>query len=141
MDLQDTGCRARFLIRDRDGKYPALFDTILADVGIEVVLSGVQMPRMNSLIERWVQSCRHELLDRALRPNSEPQPNSARWHRAIRHRRTGNARHGIAESYLAAGGSDSALAAPEYLLRCEEAGDFTDLLYREPIFRATWYMP
>jgi putative transposase len=27
MDLQDTGCRARFLIRDRDCKYPALFDT------------------------------------------------------------------------------------------------------------------
>jgi putative transposase len=24
MDLQDAGCRARFLIRDRDGKYPAL---------------------------------------------------------------------------------------------------------------------
>jgi putative transposase len=33
MDLQDAGCRARFLIRDRDGKYPALFDAILADTG------------------------------------------------------------------------------------------------------------
>jgi putative transposase len=66
MDLQDAGCRARFLIRDRDGKYPALFDTILADAGIEVVLSGVQMPRMNSIMERWIQSCRHELLDRML---------------------------------------------------------------------------
>jgi hypothetical protein len=31
MDLQDAGCRARYLIRDRDGKYPALFDAILAD--------------------------------------------------------------------------------------------------------------
>jgi hypothetical protein len=30
-DPQDAGCRARFLIHDRDGKYPALFDTILAD--------------------------------------------------------------------------------------------------------------
>ena len=66
MDLQDAGCRARFLIRDRDGKYPALFDTILADTGIEVVLSGVRMPRMNSMIERWIQTCRHELLDRTL---------------------------------------------------------------------------
>jgi hypothetical protein len=28
------------------------------------VLSGVQMPRMNSLIERWIQACRHDLLDR-----------------------------------------------------------------------------
>lgn len=29
MDLRDAGCRIRFLVRDRDGKYPALFDTIL----------------------------------------------------------------------------------------------------------------
>jgi putative transposase len=66
MDLEDAGCRARFLIRDRDGKYPSLFDAILADAGIEVVLSGVQMPRMNSIMERWVQTCRRELLDRTL---------------------------------------------------------------------------
>jgi transposase InsO family protein len=66
MDLGDAGCRARFLIRDRDGKYPALFDAILADAGVEVVLSGVRMPRMNAIMERWIQSCRHELLDRML---------------------------------------------------------------------------
>jgi hypothetical protein len=66
MDLQDTSCRARFLIRDRDGKFPHLFDAILADAGIQVILSGVQMPKMNSIIERWIQSCRHELLDRTL---------------------------------------------------------------------------
>ncbi|WP_328921253.1 integrase core domain-containing protein [Streptomyces sp. NBC_00208] len=66
MDLEDAGCRARFLIRDRDGKFPALFDTVLKDAGIEVVLSGVRMPRMNSIMERWVQTCRCELLDRTL---------------------------------------------------------------------------
>ena len=61
-----TGSRARFLIRDRDGKFPGLFDTVLKDAGITVVLSGVQMPRMNSIMERWVQTCRHELLDHTL---------------------------------------------------------------------------
>jgi putative transposase len=66
MDRGDTGCRARFLIRDRDGKFPALFDTILTDTGIEIVLTGVRIPRMNSIMERWVQACRHELLDRTL---------------------------------------------------------------------------
>jgi putative transposase len=45
---------------------PALFDAILKDSGIEAVLSGVQMPRMNSIMERSVQTCRRELLDRAL---------------------------------------------------------------------------
>src|SRR6266540_3887206 len=66
MDLEDAGHTARYLIRDRDGKFPALFDTILADAGVKTVLSGVQMPRMNSIMERWIQSCRHELLDRTL---------------------------------------------------------------------------
>ena len=39
---------------------------MLHDAGLKVVLSGVQMPRMNSIMERWVQTCRHELLDRTL---------------------------------------------------------------------------
>lgn len=66
MDLEDTGSSARFLIRDRDRKYPALFDAILADAGIQVVLSGVRIPRMNAIMERWIQTCRRELLDRTL---------------------------------------------------------------------------
>src|SRR4029077_7704675 len=66
MDLEDAGSRARFLIRDRDGKFPSLFDAILADAGVEVVLSGVQMPRMNAVRERWVQTCRRERPDRTL---------------------------------------------------------------------------
>lgn len=42
------------------------FDAILADAGITVVLSGIRMPRMNSIMKRWIQACRHELLDRTL---------------------------------------------------------------------------
>lgn len=42
MDLDDAGCRARFTIRDRDGKFPGPFDAILADAGIGVVLSGIR---------------------------------------------------------------------------------------------------
>jgi putative transposase len=30
------------------------------------VLSGIQIPRMNSIMERWIQTCRRELLDRTL---------------------------------------------------------------------------
>jgi hypothetical protein len=48
MDLGDEGRHARFLIRDRDGKFPALFDAVLADAGIQVVLSGVRIPRVGS---------------------------------------------------------------------------------------------
>jgi putative transposase len=45
---------------------PELFDAVLADAGIKVVLTGVRMPRMNALMERWIQTCRRELLDRVL---------------------------------------------------------------------------
>ncbi|EFL27509.1 LOW QUALITY PROTEIN: integrase, partial [Streptomyces himastatinicus ATCC 53653] len=66
MDLEDVACRTRFMIRDRDGKFPQLFDAVLKDAEIEVVLTGIQMPRMNSVMERWIQTCRRELLDRTL---------------------------------------------------------------------------
>jgi putative transposase len=66
MDLQDAGSDARYLLGDRDGKYPTLFDMILADSGIKTVRSGIQMPRMNAIMERWVRTCRRELLDRTL---------------------------------------------------------------------------
>ncbi|MFB6780988.1 integrase core domain-containing protein [Streptomyces sp. NPDC056352] len=66
MDLKDAGSQARFLIRDRDRKFTKAFDAVLADAGLEVVTSGVRMPRMNSIMERWIQTCRRELLDRTL---------------------------------------------------------------------------
>jgi putative transposase len=64
MDLDHAGYRARFLIHDRDGTFPPLFDIILTDTGIQVILSGIQTPRTNSIMERRIQSCRHEPLDR-----------------------------------------------------------------------------
>jgi putative transposase len=66
MDLEDAGSKARFLIRDRDSKFTAAFDAVLADAGLEVVKSGIRVPRMNSIMERWIQTCRRELLDRTL---------------------------------------------------------------------------
>jgi putative transposase len=66
MDLQDAGSKARFLIRDRDAKFIAAFDAVLTDAGVQVVKTGIRIPRMNSIMERWIQTCRRELLDRTL---------------------------------------------------------------------------
>jgi transposase InsO family protein len=66
MDLQGAGSTARYLIRDRDAKFTTAFDAVLADAGVRVVKSGVRIPRMNSIMERWIQTCRRELLDRTL---------------------------------------------------------------------------
>ncbi|WP_052434946.1 hypothetical protein [Streptacidiphilus melanogenes] len=43
MDLEDAGVIVKYLIRDRDAKFPALFDQILVDAGIQVVLTGVRI--------------------------------------------------------------------------------------------------
>jgi hypothetical protein len=51
------------MIHDRDGKFPAQFDAILAGTGIPVVVTGCSV---NSIIERWIQTCRTKLLDHTL---------------------------------------------------------------------------
>jgi transposase InsO family protein len=46
--------------------FTATFDSVFQAAGIKVIRSAVQAPRMNSVMERWIGSCRRELLDRAL---------------------------------------------------------------------------
>jgi transposase InsO family protein len=43
-----------------------LVDEILQSVGIATVLTGVKVPRMNAVMERWVGTLRAEVLDRTL---------------------------------------------------------------------------
>jgi transposase InsO family protein len=66
MDLQDTGPAVKYLLRDRDTRYTAAFDAVFQNEGIAIVKTGVRVPRMNAIMERWVRSCRAELLDRTL---------------------------------------------------------------------------
>ena len=66
MYLQDAGATVKYLVRDRDSRYTATFDAVLNDEGIAIVKTGVRVPRMNAIMERWVRSCRAELLDRTL---------------------------------------------------------------------------
>ncbi|MFB6676661.1 hypothetical protein ACFCWG_30400 [Streptomyces sp. NPDC056390] len=58
MDLQDTGAKMKFLIRDRDVRYLAAVDAVLQAEGIKVVQTGARMPRMNAITERWARTCR-----------------------------------------------------------------------------------
>ena len=51
---------------------------MLADAGIRVVLTGVRIPRMNAIMERWIQTCRRELLDRTLIWNQRHLPHALR---------------------------------------------------------------
>jgi len=66
MDLDDASIRVRFVLHDRDASFSAAFDAVFQSAGIRVIRSAAQAPRMNSIMERWIGSCRRELLDRTL---------------------------------------------------------------------------
>ena len=66
MDLEDTGTRVKFVLHDRDASFTAAFDAVFQASGVRIVRSAVRAPRMNSVMERWIGSCRRELLDRTL---------------------------------------------------------------------------
>ena len=66
MDLEDTGFRVKFVLHDRDASFTAAFDAVFQAGGARVIRSAIQAPRMNSIMERWIGSCRRELLDRTL---------------------------------------------------------------------------
>lgn len=70
LELGERAARFRFLIRDRDTKYTAMFDEVFSSEGIEVLRSPPQAPRANAYAERWVRTVRRECLDRMLIYNS-----------------------------------------------------------------------
>jgi putative transposase len=65
-DLADDASRFRFLIRDRDSKFTAAFDAVLADADISIVRTPIQAPRPNAVAERWIGTLRRECLDHLL---------------------------------------------------------------------------
>jgi putative transposase len=56
----------RFLIRDRDTKFTAVFDAAFAAAGIEIPRIPVRATRANAYAERWAGTVRRELLGRML---------------------------------------------------------------------------
>jgi putative transposase len=66
MELDDRDRQVRFLVHDRDAKFPAAFDALLASEKIKVIRTPVRAPNANAHMERWVGSVRRECLDRLL---------------------------------------------------------------------------
>jgi hypothetical protein len=64
MELGDHDRQVRFLIHDRDAKFPRAFDALLANENIKVIRTPGKAP--NAHMERWVGTLRRECLDRLL---------------------------------------------------------------------------
>ena len=70
MDLDDAGMSVKFVLHDRDASFTAAFGAVFQAAGARIIRSAVQAPRMNSIMDRWMRSCRRELLGRTLIWNS-----------------------------------------------------------------------
>ncbi len=66
MDLGEHVDSIKFLLRDRDTRFTAMFDAVFAAEGIRILASPPQAPRANAICERMIGSLRRELLDRLL---------------------------------------------------------------------------
>ena len=62
-ELQDQKLAAGFAIHDRDDKFTASFDSVLAGEGIRVIRTPYRAPRANSHCERAIGSARREFFD------------------------------------------------------------------------------
>jgi putative transposase len=56
----------KFILRDRDDKYGALFDRVAKGAGIRVLKTAPRAPLMNATCERFLGSVRRECLDHVI---------------------------------------------------------------------------
>jgi transposase InsO family protein len=66
MEMGEQADQFRFLVRDRDTKFTAVFDRVFTSAGLRVIRTPPRAPRANAVAERWVGTVRRECTDRML---------------------------------------------------------------------------
>src|SRR6266446_3279897 len=59
----------RFLVFDRDGKYGVEVPAAVRSLKIRPLRTSFESPWQNGVAERWIESCRHDLLDHIIAVN------------------------------------------------------------------------
>ena len=60
------GSGSRFLIFDRDGKYGSEVPIAVRSMSLTPIRTSFASPRQNGVAERWIESCRGDLLDHVI---------------------------------------------------------------------------
>jgi putative transposase len=63
MWLDDVGVKPRFVIHDRDRKYPDEFKAFWKSEGVRSIPIPLKAPRANALTETWIESLKRECLN------------------------------------------------------------------------------
>ncbi len=64
--MQDGRLPVRFLIHDRDSKFPAAFNTVFTSRDVTIIRTPYHALNANACAERWIRSVREECLDTIL---------------------------------------------------------------------------
>jgi putative transposase len=65
------GAAPRYLIFDRDAKYGSGVLSAVRSLQMDPVRTSFRSPWQNGVAERWIESCRHEFLDRVIPLNEQ----------------------------------------------------------------------
>ena len=65
-ELEESKADIRFLIRDRDCKFPRKFDTVFQAEGTQIIETPFRAPNANAYAERWVRTVREECQDQIM---------------------------------------------------------------------------
>jgi putative transposase len=63
-------CALRFLVFDRDAKYGAEVPIAVRSMSLTALRTSFESPWQNGVAERWIESCRHDLLDHVVVVNT-----------------------------------------------------------------------
>jgi len=108
-ELEDEGIETKFLLRDRDTKYVASFDTVFTGGGAQVLRTPFRTPNANAHAERFVRTVRSECLDHLLIVNAHHLERVLRSY--ARHYNGYRPHQGLAQEIPATSLSVSSLAA------------------------------
>ncbi len=64
--IHDGTLPVRFLIRDRDAKFPATCNTVFQSEEVTIIRTPFRAPNANAIAERWIRSIREECLARII---------------------------------------------------------------------------